>query len=39
VEVTVNGEVMGSGTGSSKKLAEKEAARAALERLKGGFTK
>jgi len=39
VEVTVNGEVLGSGTGSSKKLAEKEAARAALERLRGGFTK
>lgn len=39
VEVTVKGEVLGKGTGSSKKLAEKEAACAALERLSGGFTK
>jgi len=39
VAVTVDGEVLGEGAGSSKKLAEKEAARAALERLRGGFTK
>ena len=38
VEVDVNGEVLGSGSGRSKKLAETEAARAALERLGGGFT-
>ena len=38
VEVNVNGEVLGSGSGRSKKLAETEAARAALERLGGGFT-
>jgi len=38
VEVNVNGEVLGSGSGRSKKIAETEAARAALERLGGGFT-
>jgi ribonuclease III len=38
VEVNVNGEVLGKGSGRSKKLAETEAARAALERLGGGFT-
>jgi len=38
VEVLVNARVMGNGTGKSKKLAETEAARLALERLAGGFT-
>jgi ribonuclease III len=38
IEVSVNDEVLGSGSGRSKKLAETEAARAALERLGGGFT-
>ncbi len=38
VEVTVKGEVLGSGSGRSKKLAETEAAREALDRLSGGFT-
>jgi ribonuclease-3 len=38
VEVTVNNEVLGCGSGRSKKLAETEAARAALERLDEGFT-
>ena len=37
-EVCVNGRVVGIGSGRSKKLAEKEAARAALERLAGDFT-
>jgi len=38
VEVTVNSKVIGSGTGKSKKLAETEAARLALERIAGDFT-
>lgn len=38
VEVTVSSKVLGSGTGKSKKLAETEAARLALERLAGDFT-
>lgn len=38
VEVTVNNKVLGSGWGKSKKLAETEAARAALERLGADFT-
>jgi ribonuclease III len=38
VEVRLNDEVMGKGSGNSKKLAEMEAARSALERLGGGFT-
>lgn len=38
VEVSVNSEVLGQGSGRSKKLAETEAARAALARLGGGFT-
>jgi ribonuclease-3 len=38
VEVTLNNEVLGRGYGKSKKLAETEAARAALERLGVGFT-
>jgi ribonuclease-3 len=38
VEVSVNDAVQGRGSGKSKKLAETEAARAALERLGGGFT-
>ena len=33
VEVSLNGEVVGSGTGRSKKRAEQDAARAAIERL------
>ena len=33
VEVSLNGTVVGKGTGSSKKRAEQEAARAAIERL------
>ncbi len=38
VEVMVNAKVLGSGTGKSKKLAETEAARLALERLGADFT-
>ena len=38
VEVKVGAEVLGKGTGKSKKLAETEAARAALERIDKGFT-
>jgi len=38
VEVTLDGRTLGSGTGHNKKLAETEAARAALERLDAGFT-
>jgi ribonuclease-3 len=38
VEVSVNGKFLGTGSGRSKKLAEMEAARAALERLAGDFT-
>jgi ribonuclease-3 len=38
VEVTLNNEVLGRGSGKSKKLAETDAARAALERLDAGFT-
>jgi len=38
VDVSVNSEVLGQGSGRSKKLAETEAARAALARLGGGFT-
>jgi ribonuclease-3 len=38
VEVMVNSKVLGSGAGKSKKLAETEAARLALERLAGDFT-
>jgi len=38
VEVSINARVMGSGTGKSKKLAETEAARRALQRLTGDFT-
>jgi dsRNA-specific ribonuclease len=38
VEVSVSGEILGKGSGRSKKLAETEAARAALERLGGDFT-
>ena len=38
VEVIVNTIVFGVATGKSKKLAETEAARLALERLAGGFT-
>lgn len=38
IEVSVNDEVLGRGSGRSKKLAETEAARAALERLAAGFT-
>lgn len=34
VEVTLNGQVVGSGVGSSKKRAEQDAARNALEKLK-----
>jgi len=33
VEVSLNGQVVGSGTGSSKKRAEQEAARMAMEKL------
>ncbi len=35
VDVLLNGEVMGHGTGSSKKRAEQDAARAAIEALNG----
>jgi ribonuclease-3 len=38
VEVSVNGEVLGMGSGRSKKLAETVAAREALERLGEDFT-
>jgi ribonuclease-3 len=38
VEVMVNKKILGSGTGKSKKLAETEAARLALERLAADFT-
>jgi len=38
IEVMVNAKVLGSGTGKSKKLAETEAARLALERLGADFT-
>ncbi len=38
VEVAVNARVLGDGIGKSKKLAETEAARLALERLAGDFT-
>jgi ribonuclease-3 len=38
VEVLVNSRSFGSGTGKSKKLAETEAARLALEKIQGGFT-
>ncbi len=38
VEVLLKARVMGAGSGKSKKLAETEAARAALERLSAGFT-
>ncbi len=38
VEVIVNKKAVGIATGKSKKLAETEAARLALERLAGGFT-
>jgi ribonuclease-3 len=38
VEVSLNNEVLGHGTGKSKKLAETEAARKALDRLDAGFT-
>ena len=35
VEVTLNGDVIGRGQGRSKKEAERNAARAGLEKLKG----
>jgi ribonuclease-3 len=38
VQVTIGSDVMGSGSGRSKKLAETEAARAALDKIEGGFT-
>jgi ribonuclease-3 len=38
VEVCLGGKVLAEGSGRSKKLAETEAARAALERLETGFT-
>lgn len=38
VEVMVGAEILGKGTGKSKKLAETEAARVALEELDKGFT-
>jgi ribonuclease-3 len=38
VEVFTGNRILGSGTGKNKKLAETEAARAALEKLKGDFT-
>ncbi len=38
VEVLAGSRVIGSGTGKSKKLAETEAARSALERFEEGFT-
>jgi ribonuclease III len=39
VQVTAGDKVLGTGSGRSKKLAETEAARAALEKLEGNFTK
>jgi ribonuclease-3 len=39
VEVIVNGKMLGSGTGKSKKIAETEAARLALKTLEKDFTK
>ena len=39
VEVSLNGAVVGMGSGSSKKRAEQDAARAALERLSGEYRK
>jgi len=38
VEVVIGNRVLGEGSGKSKKLAEAEAARNALERFKGNFT-
>lgn len=38
VEVAAGSRILGNGTGKSKKLAETEAARGALEQLKGDFT-
>ena len=38
IEVTAGSRTLGEGTGKSKKIAETEAARAALERLSEGFT-
>ena len=38
VEVLINDKVTGSATGKSKKLAENEAARRALENIGGDFT-
>ena len=38
VEVSAGSRILAKGTGKSKKLAETEAARAALERLKEDFT-
>jgi ribonuclease-3 len=38
VEVAIGSDVMGSGSGRSKKLAETEAARAALDKIERGFT-
>ena len=38
VDVMVGDSILGKGTGKSKKLAEKEAARLALDRLVGDFT-
>ena len=35
VEVTVDGRVLGTGSGTSKKRAEQEAARLALEAIEG----
>ena len=39
VEVSLNGTVVGMGSGSSKKRAEQDAARAALDRLSGEYRK
>ena len=39
VEVSLNGTVVGMGSGSSKQRAEQDAARAALERLSGEYRK
>jgi ribonuclease III len=38
VEVLINSDRYGSGRGKSKKLAEMEAARRAIEKIQGGFT-
>lgn len=38
VEVKLNDEILGRGSGKSKKIAEMEAARSALEQLGAGFT-